>query len=420
MKKEKINEKLFHFIENSPTAFHTVKNCEDILTGQGYVKLEENREWELKPQGKYYVTRNASALIAFSLPEGEFKGFHIAAAHSDSPCFKLKECPDIEVEKTYTKLNVEPYGGVVYSSWMDRPLSVAGRIITKDGTRLVDLNKDSVIIPNVAIHLNREINKGFSYNPQTDLLPLVGTVSGKKTFLSYVAKECNVLESEIYGYDLFLYVKEKPAYAGMNREYIISPRLDDLQCVFGIVNAMAEAVSEAYANVCAVFDNEEVGSGTKQGADSTFLEDVLFRIAECFYLGKGAMLQKLDESFMISVDNAHALHPNHPEKADPTNRPCLNGGIVLKYNAAQKYTTDGVSAAVIKRLCEDAKVPVQTYANRSDEPGGATLGNISISHLSIKCADIGLPQLSMHCSVETAGGEDTAYLVRLMKQFYAQ
>lgn len=420
MKKEKINEKLFHFIENSPTAFHTVKNCEDILKEQGYVQLKENQEWEIKPSGKYYVTRNDSSLIAFSVPEGEFKGFHIAAAHSDSPCFKLKECPDIEVEKTYTKLNVEPYGGVVYSSWLDRPLAVAGRIITKDGSILVNMDKESLIIPNVAIHLNREINKGFSYNPQTDMLPLMGLTSGKKTYLSHVAKECNVSEEEIYGHDLFVYVRQKPVYGGVNREFILAPRLDDLQCVFGIVNSMAETVSKKYINVCAVFDNEEVGSNTKQGAGSTFLEDVLMRMAECFYLGKGAMMQKLDESFMISADNAHALHPNHPEKADPTNRPGLNGGIVLKYNAAQKYTTDGVSAAMVKRLCEEAKVPVQTYANRSDEPGGATLGNIAISHVSIKCADIGMPQLSMHCSVETTGSEDTVYLVRFMNRFYEQ
>ena len=418
MKKEKVNEKLFQFIDNSPTAFHAVANCEEILKDKGYTKLLEEEEWELIPEGKYYVTRNDSSMIAFAIPEGTFKGFHMAAAHSDSPCFKVKENPEIEVEKAYTKLNVEPYGGAVYASWLDRPLSVAGRIVTKEGSRLVNIDKDSLIIPNLAIHLNREINKGFTYNPQVDLLPLMAGKVGEKGLLQYFAEKCEIAKEEILGYDLFLYARQKPGYLGLNKEFIFSPRLDDLQCVFALVTAMAEETPKEYVNVCAVFDNEEVGSSTKQGADSTFLEDVLERIAESFYLGKSAMKQKLAESFMISADNGHALHPNHPEKADPTNKPVLNGGVVIKYNANQKYTTDGVSAAKIKMLCENAKVPYQSYVNRSDEPGGATLGNISTSHISVKAADIGLAQLAMHCSVETAGSEDTVYLYKMMKRYY--
>ncbi len=418
MKKEKINDKLFHFIENSPTAFHAVANCEDILKEKGYTKLLETEEWELIPEGKYYVTRNDSSIVAFTIPEGNFKGFHMAAAHSDSPCFKVKENPEIEVEKNYTKLNVEPYGGMVYSSWFDRPLSVAGRIVTKDGSRLVNVDMDSLVIPNMAIHLNREINKGFVYNPQIDLLPLMGGKVGEKGLLHYIAHKNDLKTDEILGYDLFLYVRQKPAYLGLHKEFIHSPRLDDLQCVFALITALSEENPKDYVNVCAIFDNEEVGSSTKQGADSTFLEDVLERIAECFYLGKGAMKQKLADSFMISADNGHAMHPNHPEKSDPTNKPVLNGGVVIKYNANQKYTTDGVSAATIKMLCDEAKVPYQTYANRSDEPGGATLGNISTAHISVKAADIGLAQLAMHCSVETAGSEDTVYLYKMMKKFY--
>ena len=418
MKKEKINEKLFQFIENSPTAFHAIANCEEILNDKGYTKLLEEEEWELIPEGKYYVTRNDSSMIAFAIPEGTFKGFHMAAAHSDSPCFKVKENPEIEVEKAYTKLNVEPYGGAVYSSWFDRPLSVAGRIVTKEGSRLVNVDKDSLIIPNLAIHLNREINKGFTYNPQVDLLPLMAGKVGEKGLLQYFAEKYEISREEILGYDLFLYARQKPGYLGLNKEFIFSPRLDDLQCVFSLVTAMGEETPKEYVNVCAVFDNEEVGSSTKQGADSTFLEDVLERIAESFYLGKSAMKQKLAESFMISADNGHALHPNHPEKADPTNKPVLNGGVVIKYNANQKYTTDGVSAAKIKMLCENAKVPYQSYVNRSDEPGGATLGNISTAHISVKAADIGLAQLAMHCSVETAGSEDTVYLYKMMKRYY--
>lgn len=419
MKKEKINEKLFYFIEHSPSPFHAVHNCGEILLEKGFTKLEENAEWELTPQGKYFVTRNDSSLIAFVIPEGVFKGFHMAAAHSDSPCFKVKEQPEMEVEKAYTKLNVEPYGGLVYSSWLDRPLSVAGRIVTKQGSKLVDLNADSLIIPNLAIHMNREINKGFAYNPQIDLLPLFGGKLGEKGLLHYFAQKYEVEKEEILGHDLFLYPRQKPSYVGLNKEFIYSPKLDDLQCVFSLIMALAEENPKEYMNICAIFDNEEVGSCTKQGADSTFLEDVLERIGECFYLGKGAMKQKLAESFLISADNGHALHPNHPEKTDPTNKPVLNGGIVLKYNANQKYTTDGVSAAKIKMLCEKAKVPYQTFVNRSDEPGGATLGNISMAHISVPAADIGLPQLAMHCSVETAGSEDTVYLIKMMKQYYS-
>ena len=418
MKKEKINDKLFEFIEKSPSPYHAIENCKAILIQQGYVQLEEEKEWQLETQGKYFVTRNGSSMIAFSIPEGDFKGFHIVAAHSDSPCLKLKETPQMDVEKAYTKLNVETYGGLVYSSWLDRPLSIAGRIVTKNETKLVNLDMDSMIIPNLAIHMNREINKGFSYNPQIDLLPLLAGKMEEDGLFSYIAKKYDVKKEEILGHDLFLYARQKPSYIGLHKEFICSPRLDDLQCVFGVTMAMADETPKEYVNISAIFDNEEVGSLSKQGADSTFLEDVIERIAECFYLGKGALKQKIAASFLISADNAHGLHPNHPEKADPTNRPILNGGIVVKYSANQKYTTDGVSSAVIKSLCEAAKVPYQTFANRSDEPGGSTLGNISTAHLSINAADIGLPQLAMHCSVETAGSEDTLYLFKLIRHFY--
>ncbi len=419
MKKEKINDKLFEFIENSPSPYHAIQNCKNILMKQGYVELEEEKEWQLEPQGKYFVTRNGSSMIAFAIPEGEFKGFHIVATHSDSPCLKVKEAPQMDVEKAYTKLNVETYGGLVYSSWLDRPLSVAGRIITKKETKLVNLDMDSMIIPNLAIHMNREINKGFSYNPQIDLLPLLGGKMEDDNLFSCIAKKCDVKKEEILGHDLFLYARQKPSYIGLHKEFICAPRLDDLQCVFGVTMAMVEEIPKEYVNICAIFDNEEVGSLSKQGADSTFLEDVIERIAECFYLGKGALMQKIAASFLISADNAHGLHPNHPEKADPTNRPVLNGGIVVKYSANQKYTTDGVSSAHIKTLCEEAKVPYQTFANRSDEPGGSTLGNISTAHFSVNAVDIGLPQLAMHCSVETAGSEDTLYLFKIMKHFYS-
>lgn len=420
MKKEKINEKLFQFIEKSPSPYHVIKNCEDVLKEQGFTKLKEKDEWQIEPLGKYYVKRNGSSMIAFTVPEGEFNGFHMAAAHSDSPSLKIKEQPEIDVEKAYTKLNIETYGGLVYSSWFDRPLSIAGRIFTDKEEKLVNLDYDSMIIPNVAIHLNREINKGYAYNPQIDMLPLLAGKMGEKGLINYIAKENHLKNDEILGHDLYVYVRQKPGYFGLEKEFILSPRLDDLQCVFALIQAMAEEQPKQYINICAIFDNEEVGSTSKQGADSTFLTDVMERIAEGFYLGKGAYRQKLAESFLISADNGHALHPNHPEKSDPTNRPVLNGGIVLKYSANQKYTTDGFSGAKIKQLCENAKVPYQTFFNRADEPGGSTLGNISMAHLSVAAADIGLPQLAMHCSVETAGSDDTCYLYKMMKQFFSE
>lgn len=416
---------MLEFIDKSPTCFQAVKNVCDMLTAAGFAELGEAGEWKLEKGKGYFVTRNESSVIAFRIPE-QLSGFHIAAAHSDSPSFKVKESPESTVEEHYVRLNTEKYGGMILSTWLDRALSVAGRIAVNGEkgieTRLVNVDKDLLVIPNVAIHMNRDMNNGVAYNPQVDMLPLFADCSDgeKRSLMSCVAEAAGVNEEDIMGHDLFLYTREKGRLLGESGEFVLAPRLDDLQCAFSVAKAFAESVPQQYVSVCAVFDNEEVGSGTKQGADSTFLEDVLWRICEALGLSRSGYLRMLAGSFLISADNAHAVHPNHPEKADPTNRPYLNGGIVIKYHGSQKYTTDAVSAAKLKSLCKRAEVPFQTYANRSDIAGGSTLGNISTAHVSVSSVDIGLPQLAMHSAVETAGMRDTKYAVDMLKVFFGE
>ena len=425
-------EEMLKFIQKSPTCFHAVGNLKEMLETEGYQELKEAEDWSVVKGGKYYVVRNDSSLIALQFPDkDEIKGFHMVASHSDSPSFKVKEGPEILVEKQYVKLNTEKYGGMILSTWLDRALSVAGRVVVKEGetlqTKLVNIDRDLLVIPNVAIHMNREMNKGVEYNPQVDMLPLMaGSLSseqeqdGKNALLKMVAKEAGVEPEDILGQDLFLYTREPGRILGANEEFVFSPRLDDLQCAYSSMKAFLESKPQEYINVCAVFDNEEVGSGTRQGADSTFLEDVLIRVCEAADKTPGQYRQLVAGSFLISADNAHAVHPNHPEKADPTNRPYLNGGIVIKFHGNQKYTSDAVSSAKMKDLCKKAGVPCQIYTNRSDILGGSTLGNISTAHVSVSSVDIGLPQVAMHSAVETAGIMDTWYCVEALKVFYQE
>lgn len=398
--------------------------------GSGAAQGAQGREGERDPQKIGAAGAEAygeQIREAGKKREGQLrlKGFHITAAHSDSPCFKVKESPEIGVENAYLKLNTEKYGGMILSTWLDRALSVAGRVVVKGKggleTRLVNMEKDLCVIPSVAIHLTRGSSDKAEYNPQTDMLPLYAdSEKGKKKnlLMKRAAKAAGVRPEEILGHDLFLYPREKGRIWGENGEFVLSPRLDDLQCVYASAKAFLESRPKEYVNVCAVFDNEEVGSGTKQGADSTFLEDTLWRICEAMGLSRSRFLQLVAESFLISADNAHAVHPNHPEKYDPTNRPYLNGGIVIKYHGSQKYATDALSAARMKSICDKAKVPYQTYANRSDIAGGSTLGNISTAHVSVSSVDIGLPQLAMHSAVETAGVKDTKYALEAFKVFF--
>ena len=423
--RENYNEtakELLAFLQNSPSCFHAVKNVTDMLTAAGFTEVKEEESWELKAGGRYFVTRNQSSVIAFKIPGKDFKGFQIMASHSDSPAFKIKENPEMEAVHCI-KLNVEKYGGMICAPWFDRPLSIAGRLVVSEGSRLVsklvNVDRDLVMIPNLAIHMNRQVNDGYAYNAQKDLLPLYGDISAKDTFLDTISKYAGIEKEEILSHDLFLYNRQKGTLWGANEEFLSATRLDDLQCACASLYGLLGADRKQAVSVHCVLDNEEVGSTTKQGAASTFLRDTLFRICTVFGMDTQDYFIALSKSFMISADNAHAVHPNHTDKADPVNRPYLNEGIVIKYNANQKYCTDGISAAMFKDIYKQADVPYQTFTNRSDMAGGSTLGNISNTQVALNTVDIGLPQLAMHSPYETAGVKDTEYLLKAAKAFFA-
>ena len=417
-----MNKKLFDFIKKSPTPFHAVKTVCETLSEKGYFELCESEKWNLEAGKGYFVTRNGSSVIAFRVPENDFSGFMLTASHCDSPCFKIKENAELP-DNYYVRLSTEGYGGMLCTTWFDRPLSVAGRVIVKEnGTyraKLINADRDLLLIPNLAIHMNRDANSGYAYNAQTDLLPLYGDISAKDTFLDTISKYADVEKEEILSHDLFLYNRQKGTLWGANEEFLSAPRLDDLQCACASLYGLLGADRKQAVSVHCVLDNEEVGSTTKQGAASTFLRDTLFRICTVFGMDTQDYFIALSKSFMISADNAHAVHPNHTDKADPVNRPYLNEGIVIKYNANQKYCTDGISAAMFKDICKQADVPYQTFTNRSDMAGGSTLGNISNTQVALNTVDIGLPQLAMHSPYETAGVKDTEYLLKAAKAFFA-
>ena len=435
---EKTARDLLDFITRSPSCYHVIQNVEEKL--EGYVKLEEDDSWDLKPGGCYYVERGGSSLIAFRLPEGisadKARRFMIVAAHSDSPTFKIKPQGEIYVEKHYTKLNVEKYGGMLMASWFDRPLSVAGRVLveTEEGAeiRLVNIDRDLLIIPSLAIHMNRKANENASYNAQIDMCPLFSDNAAPGQFGELIAEAAGVAPEQILDTDLYLYNRMPGTIWGSKDAFLSHRSLDDLQCAYALLEGFLGGNKDAAGTIplFCIFNNEEVGSLTKQGADSDFMDSVLSRI--CGSLCGGIQGRPEDRSdrvrelkarmisagFMVSADNGHAVHPNHPEMADPTNRPYMNGGVVIKYHANQKYTTDGLSGAVFRKILKKAGVPYQTYTNRSDIAGGSTLGNLSNRHISINTVDVGLAQLAMHSAYETAGVRDTEYMIRAIEAFY--
>ena len=405
---------LMSFLDASPSVYHAVANLEAELKNAGYTPLLEGDSWNLVPGGKYYLTRGGSAIMAFRIPAGKLTGFMMTASHSDRPTFKVKE--NGELAGTYTRLAVERYGGMIIAPWLDRPLSVAGRVLveTENGieSKLLNVDRDLLLIPNVAIHMNRQANDGYKWNPAVDVLPLMG---GKDTKGKFAAILEEAAGGKILGHDLYLYIRQKSSIWGLENEYVSSAALDDLECAWGCTQGFLNADESSAIPVLCVFNNEEVGSSSSEGADSNLLEGLLERICKALDLD---LYRMLAQSFMVSADNAHALHPNHPELADPTNAPVLGGGVVLKFNAAQRYCTDGGSAASFRKVCAKADVPVQTYCNRADLPGGSTLGNISLHHVSVPTADIGLPQLAMHSCYETAAVKDADALVDAMAAFY--
>jgi aspartyl aminopeptidase len=417
-----ITSELIKFLDDSPSAFHAVNSIKEKLKDEGFLELNEGKGWNIEAGKKYFVCRNSSSVIAFKTGETlRNMSFNIVASHCDSPSFKIKNNFKIEGNK-YMQLNTEKYGGMIYSTWFDRPLSAAGRaIVKKDGkfeTILVNIDRDLVLIPNVAIHMNKEINTSMKYNEQVDLIPLYGSLEGARDFMDIVAECAGTEKKNIVSSDLFLYNRMKPSIWGSKGEYISSPRLDNLQCAFSTLKGFLAGYNADSINVYCCFDNEEVGSGTKQGAASTFLEDVLMRINSNIGRTYEDYLCSLASSFMISADNAHAVHPNHPELSDPTDRVFMNEGVVIKHNANQKYTSDALSTAVFEDFCSKANVPCQHYSNRSNIAGGSTLGNIASSKVSINMVDVGLAQLSMHSSYETAGVNDTFSMFKAVEEFF--
>lgn len=418
-----ISRELLYFLDRSPTSFHAAANMAGELSAAGFQRLSEGSSWALQAGGSYYVTRNGSALIAFKIPRTGVAGFQIMASHSDSPAFKIKTNAEMEVDRKYITLNVEQYGGMLCAPWLDRPLSVAGRVVVRTGagveTRLVCIDRDLLMIPNLAIHMNRKANDGYSFNVQKDMLPLLGDMAAKDGFLKLVAETAGTDPGDILDADLFLYNRMRGTLYGLNQEFIAAPRLDDLQCAFASLKGFLAANPSSHVAVHCVLDNEEVGSHTKQGAASTFLKDTLCRIVGSLGYSENDYRMALASSFMVSADNAHGVHPNQSDKADPTNRPYLNEGIVIKYSANQKYTTDAVSGAIFRLICDQAGVPYQTFANRSDMLGGSTLGNISNTQVALNTVDIGLPQLAMHSPYETAGTRDTGYLIEAARVLFS-
>lgn len=427
-------EGLMTFLDSSLTSYHAVDNITKELLQEGFEELSEKKIWSLEKGGRYFVVRNDSSVIAFQIPEcmvGEIRGYHVYAAHSDSPAFKIKENPEIEREGIYVSLNTEKYGGMILSTWLDRPLIIAGRVcVEEDGeivSRLVRFKDNTCIIPSLAIHMNRDVNNGVALSAQNDMLPLLTMTgqdnreqSSKGILDRMLARAMPQGCGRILTYDLFVENCEKAVLAGAEDEFVMAPRYDDLACVFAGVKGIVNGKSERFINVLAVFDNEEVGSLTRQGADSTFFKDTLEHIADGLGIGAKVSRTWMADSFLISADNAHACHPNQGGKADLTNRPYLNKGVVLKYHGGQKYATDAYSAAYVRKLCSENDIPLQTYANHSDIPGGSTLGNLMMAQVSMAAADIGLPQLAMHSAYETGGAKDIGYLVRLAEVFLGQ
>ena len=414
-------EQLMDLIEKSPSRYHATANLKNRLTAEGYTALAEDAAWDVRPGGRYVVTRNDSSLLAFRVPEGGVTGFALAAAHSDSPTFQIKEHAE-KLSARCTVLDTEKYGGMLMNTWFDRPLSVAGRIIVeRDGkleARLADVDRDLMIIPSVAIHMNRAANDGVKLLANVDTFPLLGC--GAQDLRAIVAEAAGVAPEQILGHDLFLYLRGRGSVLGAEGELIGSPKLDDLACAFALTEGFLQSSPSGAIPVLAVFDNEEVGSETKQGAASNFLRDTLRRLTLALGKTEEDYLRWCAGSFLVSADNAHAQHPNHPEFADAQNTPYLNGGVVVKFNANQRYATDAVSAAAFRLLCRETGEQTQTYANRSDLPGGSTLGSISDTRVAVPTVDIGLAQLAMHSAYETMCARDLDSLVRVMAAYFGR
>ena len=427
---KKFVENMLDFIYESPTQFNAVAVSAETLEKNGFEKLNPKENWKLEVGKKYYTTKNSSALVAFKINSDEIEkeGFRIIGSHTDSPGFRIKPNAEMESCGAYLKLNTEGYGGMILSTWLDRPLAMAGRVFLrgenpfKPVERIVNINKPVCIIPNLAIHMNRSINDGYKYNKQTDMLPLVGLINEQLEKENYMIKllasELDVEVEEIIDFDIFLYEYEKGCFTGANEEFISTGRLDNLSMYYSSVEALLDSDSKSGISIAVGFDNEEVGSSTKQGADSNMLLNILERI--CISLGKDRQqfFEAIENSFIISSDLAHAVHPNVNGMADPTNRPVMGKGPVIKVHAGQAYTSDGYSISVYKEICRECGVEYQEFVNKSDQRGGSTIGPISSTHIDIPSVDIGAPILSMHSIRELGCSEDFYNTYKTFVKFY--
>jgi aspartyl aminopeptidase len=428
----KTAQELIDFIYDSPTSFHAAHNAKNMLVAEGFKELRDDEKWEIKKGGKYYFMKNDSAVIAFTAGNKDVwdTGFKIIGAHTDSPTFRIKPSPEMISEGAYVKLNTEVYGGPILNTWLDRPLSIAGRVAVRGKSpmypeiRLINIKRPLLIIPNLAIHMNRNVNSGVELNRQKDMIPMISMVNENlekgNYLINILTEELKINKEDILDFDLFLYEFEKGCIMGFNNEFISSSRLDDLAMVQAGVKALLSAGCANNTNVLVCFDNEEVGSSTKQGADSEMLSNILERIVICSDGSREEYFRALAKSFMISADLAHAVHPNSGEKADPVLRPIINKGPVIKLSANQSYTSDSISSSVYTELCKNAGVPVQRFVNRSDERGGSTIGPISSTHINIRSVDIGTPILAMHSVRELGGVMDHTYVIKSFEEFYKE
>ena len=425
-------ESLLQFMDASVCNFLAVDTIKQMLSKNGYVEKRIEQPLQCKPGDKFFVTKNDSAIFAIKIGSRPISetGFKIITAHSDSPCFRIKPHPEMLSGDRLVRLNTEVYGGPILYTWFDRPLSLAGRVILrgesalKPVTRLLKIDEPILMIPHLAIHFNRSVNEGNALSKQKDMLPILTRISESLSanglLVNYIAKSLNVAVDDILDFDMFLYNTQPATLTGLNKEFVMSGRLDDLSMAHTAITAIIEATDDDATCISALFDNEETGSGTKQGAHSPVLSNLLRRIAECQGVNYDGFCQAVGRSFMISADNAHAFHPNYAEKYDPTNHPALGGGPVIKINANCKYMTDAHSAAIFKSLCDEAGAPCQYFVNHSDVAGGSTLGNIFTGQLDIEGVDVGNPLLAMHSACETGSTDDHINMIRAFKQFFAQ
>lgn len=425
---------LLEFINESPTAYHATNNVKKMLDESGFKELKESDTWKLNKGDKGYVIKNDSAIIAFEIGTGkiEEEGFRLIGAHTDSPCFKVKPAPEMVVENKYIKLNTEVYGGPILNTWFDRPLSLAGRVTLKGVTpfkpltKLININKPLLVIPNLAIHMNRNVNEGYAINKQKDTLPLLGFINEnlegnkeKTGILEIIKNQLKVEKEDILDFDLFLYEHERGCLLGLNEEMISASRLDDLWMVFSGVKALLESKQNKATKVMVCVDNEEIGSLTSQGARSSLLKNILERITLSLGKNKEEFFRTIAKSVMISADLAHAVHPNQVEKHDPTNRPVLGKGPVIKIAASGSYSTDSYASAIFQGICKEIKVPYQKFVNRSDVRGGTTIGPITSADLSIPVIDMGAAIIGMHSIRELASVKDNEYTIKAFTKFFS-